>query len=94
MLYTYSRTLVFGPLRTYYHVNSVLATCYLYPLDFEGLRALFTVTLKVFVIHVLVFILSLQTGATPLFIASKNGHSQVAELLLCKGADVSLPKQV
>ena len=35
-----------------------------------------------------------QDGATPLLIASQNGHSQVAELLLSKGADVNLPKQV
>ena len=40
------------------------------------------------------FMLSLQDGATPLFIAAQEGHSQVAELLLSKGADVNLPKQV
>ena len=35
-----------------------------------------------------------QDGATPLYAASQNGHSQVAELLLSKGADVNLPKKV
>ena len=38
--------------------------------------------------------LSSQDGATPLFIASQNGHSQVAEILLSKGANVNLPKKV
>ena len=38
--------------------------------------------------------LSSQDGATPLLIASQSGHSQVAELLLSKGADVHLPMQV
>ena len=41
-----------------------------------------------------VCILSSQDGATPLLIASLNGHSQVAELLLSKGADVNLQMQV
>ena len=41
-----------------------------------------------------VCMLSPQNGATPLFIASQKGHSQVAELLLSKGADVNLPMQV
>ncbi len=44
--------------------------------------------------YVLVFMLSSQGGITPLYIASQEGHSQVAELLLSKGADVNLPKQV
>ena len=38
--------------------------------------------------------LSSQGGATPLLIASLYGHSQVAELLLSKGADVNLGMQV
>ena len=41
-----------------------------------------------------VHILSSQDGAAPLFIASQEGHSQVAELLLSKGAGVNLPKKV
>ena len=41
-----------------------------------------------------VCMLSSQDGATPLFVASQNGHSQVAELLLGKGADVNLPMKV
>ena len=41
-----------------------------------------------------VCILSSQDGFTPLQIASQNGHRQVAELLLSKGADVNLPNQV
>ena len=35
-----------------------------------------------------------QDGTTPLHIASEKGHSQVAELLLSKGAGVNLPKKV
>ena len=38
--------------------------------------------------------LSSQGGFTPLYIASQKGHSQVAGLLLSKGADVNLPEQV
>ena len=38
--------------------------------------------------------LSSQNGATPLYIASLNGHSQVAELLLSKGANVNHPMKV
>ena len=38
--------------------------------------------------------LSSQGGVTPLLAASLKGHSQVAELLLSKGADVNLPEQV
>ena len=41
-----------------------------------------------------VCMLSSQGGITPLLIASMNGDSQVAELLLSKGADVNLPEQV
>ena len=42
--------------------------------------------------HVCMF--SSQNGATPLLNASLNGHSQVTELLLSKGADVNLRMQV
>ncbi len=52
------------------------------------------VTLKVLAMYVLMFMLSSQDGATPLHSASYNGHCQVAELLLSKGADVNLPVQV
>ena len=41
-----------------------------------------------------VCMISSHDGTTPLFTASENGHSQVAELLLSKGADVNLPDQV
>ena len=41
-----------------------------------------------------VCMLSSQDGATPLLIASENGHSQVAELLLSKGADINRPDKV
>ena len=41
-----------------------------------------------------VCMLSTQNGATPLYIASEKGHSQVAEVLLTKGAIVNLPKKV
>ena len=44
--------------------------------------------------NVPVCILSSQDGATPLLTASCNGHSQVAKLLLVKGADVNLSMQV
>ena len=45
-------------------------------------------------IYIDVCMLPSQNGATPLYIASLNGHSQVAELLLSKGANVNLPEQV
>ena len=41
-----------------------------------------------------VCMLSSQGGVTPLLIACEKGHTQVAELLLSKGADVNLPEQV
>ena len=41
-----------------------------------------------------VCMLSSQDGFTPLYVASQNDHSQVAELLLRKGADVNLPNKV
>ena len=44
-------------------------------------------------VYVYTMLLS-QDGATPLFIASHNGHSQVAELLLSKGANVNLSNKV
>ena len=40
------------------------------------------------------YILLSQNGFTPLYVASQKGHSQVAELLLSKGADVNLLDQV
>ena len=44
--------------------------------------------------YMYVCMLSSQNGVTPLYIASQQGHSQVAEVLLSKGADVNLPEQV
>ena len=41
-----------------------------------------------------VCMLSSQDGYTPLLVASQNGHSQVAELLLSKEANVNLPEKV
>ena len=41
-----------------------------------------------------VCMLSSQGGVTPLLIACQKGHTQVAELLLSKGADVNLPEKV
>ena len=35
-----------------------------------------------------------QTGATPLFIAGQNGHSDVVNILIRNGADVNLAKHV
>ena len=35
-----------------------------------------------------------QTGATPLMIASQNGHSDVVNILLRYGADVNLTFEV
>ena len=45
-------------------------------------------------LYIDVCMLSSQNSATPLYIASQNGHSQVAELLLSKGANVNLPMKV
>ena len=36
----------------------------------------------------------MQNGATPLFIASQEGHTSVVSLLLDKGAAVDLPDKV
>ena len=35
-----------------------------------------------------------QDGVSPLFIASQNGHTQIVELLLRKGADPNLTRTV
>ena len=35
-----------------------------------------------------------QLGATPLFIAAKNGHAEVLKLLLAAGADKDAPAEV
>ena len=35
-----------------------------------------------------------QTGATPLFIASQKGHSEVVKILIKNGADVDLARKV
>ena len=35
-----------------------------------------------------------QDGATPLFIASQNGHSETVQLLLSRGANINLPRKV
>ena len=40
------------------------------------------------------WLLMTQDGATPLYIASQNGHHRTAELLLAKGADVNQASQV
>ena len=45
-------------------------------------------------IYVDVCMLPSQNGTTPLYIASQNGHSPIAEILLGKGAIVNLPKKV
>ena len=35
-----------------------------------------------------------QTGATPLFMASQNGHREVVEILIRSRADINLPRDV
>ena len=35
-----------------------------------------------------------QDGATPLFIASQNGHSDVVNILIKNGADINLARNV
>ena len=35
-----------------------------------------------------------QNGATPLFIASQKGHSDVVNILIRNGADVNMAKEV
>ena len=56
----------------------------------------FIMTSKVKELGCLLYIctLSSQDGTTPLYIASQEGHSQVAELLLSKGAGINLPRKV
>ena len=36
----------------------------------------------------------MQTGATPLFIASEYGHTSIVEYLIMKGATIDTPKKV
>ena len=36
----------------------------------------------------------MQTGATPLSVASQNGHNEVAQLLLQNGAQPDIPRKV
>lgn len=36
----------------------------------------------------------MQSGATPLFIASQNGHGEVVNILIRKGADVDVARDV
>ena len=43
-------------------------------------------------LHVIIFLT--QTGATPLFIASHNGHSDVVNILKVNGACVHRPTNV
>ena len=35
-----------------------------------------------------------QSGMTPLFIASQNGHSDVVNILIRNGADVNMAEEV
>ena len=35
-----------------------------------------------------------QTGATPLYIASQNGHSDIVTILITSGANINIPHEV
>ena len=45
-------------------------------------------------ILILLFMTCMQEGATPLFVASQNGHKEVAQLLLLNGAQPDIPDKV
>ena len=44
-------------------------------------------------IHLL-FLVYIQTGATPLYIACQQGHSDTVDTLIQNGADINQPKKV
>ena len=66
-----------------------LSTCFVYTIFSHGIHCrLYT---SYVVIALCIF---LQTGATPLYIACQNGHSDVVNTLIRNGADISLAFQV
>ena len=46
------------------------------------------------IISIDIMICDIQDGATPLFIASQEGHAAVVEVLACRGANVDQPDKV
>ena len=48
----------------------------------------------VHIISIAIMICNMQDGATPLFVASQEGHTAVVEMLVLRGANVDQPMEV
>ena len=53
-----------------------------------------TMSLLYIHLYMLLFLSHAQDGATPLFIASQHGHSNVVNILIKNGAGVNMAKKV